>query len=465
MNKVNPHVFRAYDIRGKAYESITSEFCNLVGLAFGEELKEMYKMENPVVIVGRDARTHSPEFEDTLTEGLMLSGCHVKLIGQTPSPVNYFALCHFEADGSIQITASHNEAGDNGLKIQTRGAEAYAGKDLQKLRKKIENMASGQWVVGSGQCEEIDAITPYIEKIISISNHYSLTTNHFRCSAAADFGNGVSGPVYMEALQKAGVEVTPLFEEPDGTFPNHIADPSKHDTLTKLIETVKNNNLDFGIAFDGDGDRVGFVDENGNIISPDYILLLLAEDHLSRKPGGSVVYTVSMSGILDTEIQKFGGDSTMCEVGHSFVEHKMREEGAELGGEQSGHFFCGEDYYGYDDALVAALRVISIFNRKTISFSSLFSEYPKIFQIPEWRPHCDDDKKTEVVKKVTEEFQKDYPCITIDGVRIDFGNGAWAGIRQSNTSPKLSICIEARNQEKLNELEKLVKEVVGKYLN
>jgi phosphomannomutase / phosphoglucomutase len=458
MNKVDPHVFRAYDIRGKAHKSITSEFCALVGQAFADELKEMYDIENPVVVIGRDARTHSKEFENALTESLISSGCHVKLIGQTPSPVNYFALCNFEADGSIQITASHNAAEDNGLKIQTRGAEAFSGDDLQRLRERIEEGKMKEEV--GGKKEEVDAITSYVEKVTSIANCSG-------CRIAADFGNGVSGPVYMEALEKAGIEVTPLFEEPDGTFPNHIADPSKHDTLTKLIETVKNDKLDFGIAFDGDGDRVGFVDEKGNIVSPDYLLLLLAEDHLERNSGGSVIYTVSMSGILDTEIKRLGGNPAMCEVGHSFVEHKMREESAELGGEQSGHFFCSEDYYGYDDALVAALRVIGIFNRKKDevgNFSDLFKDYPQIFQIPEWRPHCDDDKKTEVVKKVTEEFQKDYPCITIDGVRIDFGDGAWAGIRQSNTSPKLSICIEARSQEKLDEIEKLVREVIGKYL-
>ena len=253
----------------------------------------------------------------------------------------------------------------------------------------------------------------------------------------------------------------PLFEDPDGTFPNHIADPSKHDTLKTLIETVKKEKVDCGLAFDGDGDRVGFVDEEGNIVSPDYILLLLAEDHLSRNPEATIIYTVSMSSILQTEIEKLGGKSIMCEVGHSFVEHTMRKNGSHLGGEQSGHFFCGEDYYDYDDALVAALRTLSIFGSSApSSFSSLFDHFPKIYQSPEWRPTCPDDKKTEIVQKITKHFEKDYPCVTIDGVRIDFGDGAWAGIRQSNTSPKISVCVEARSEEKLAEVEKIVRDRV-----
>jgi phosphomannomutase / phosphoglucomutase len=455
MIKIPSHVFRAYDIRGKAGIDITEDFCRNVGKGFGSILREIYKKENPTVIVGRDARTHSPSFEKALIEGLISVGCHVKTIGQTPSPVNYFALCNFGCDGSVQITASHNPKDDNGLKLQIRDAEAFAGNDLQKLRERIEN---DEFESGKGTSEELDAITPYIDKVTS------LIKIDQPLKIVADFGNGVAGPVYSEALKKAGIELIELYAEPDGTFPNHIADPSNYETLTDLISAVKKEKANCGIAFDGDGDRVGFVDESGKIISADYALLLLAEDHLSRNPKASIIYTVSMSSILGTEVERLGGKSHMCVVGHSFVEHAMREHGSNLGGEQSGHFFCGENFFDHDDALVAALRILSILSSSSpLLLSSLIEKYPKVYQSPEWRPHCDDDKKSEVIRRITEYFQKDYSCITIDGVRIDFGEGAWAAIRQSNTSPKISICMEARSQEKLADVEKLVRAHIGAY--
>ena len=459
MLRVPSHIFRAYDIRGKAESEVSEELCSFVGRAFGTELGERYGKEHPEVIVGRDARTHSPELEQALIEGLVSTGCHVKKIGMVPSPVNYFALCHFACDGSVQVTASHNQKEDNGLKLQLRNvdstgspqAAAFAGEELQNLRKRIEG---GKFAEGKGETEEVDAVGHYKEKVKSITAPLN------GLKVAVDFGNGVAGPVYGSILKELGVELTPLFAEPDGTFPNHIADPSKHDTLKDLIATVKKEKADLGLAFDGDGDRVGVVDEKGNVVSPDYLLLLLAEDHLKRHQGASVIYTVSMSSILETEVKRMGGKPHMCIVGHSFVEHAMREHGSHLGAEQSGHFFCGEDFYDYDDALVAALRLLSILSSSPSSdpFSSLIHRYPKVYQTPEWRPHCDDDKKSDVIEKITEHFQKEsYPCITIDGVRIDFGDGAWAGIRQSNTSPKISVCMEARSPEKLHEVEKIVR--------
>lgn len=301
-------------------------------------------------------------------------------------------------------------------------------------------------------------------------------------NVVVDFGNGVAGPVYSQILRKAGVNLTPLFEEPDGTFPNHIADPTKHETLEILRRKVQEEHADCGIAFDGDGDRVGFVDEQGNIVNADSLLLLLAKDHLKRFPGAPIIYTVAMSSVLETEIPRMGGTPVMCIVGHSFVEHAMREYGSHLGAEQSGHFFCGEDFFDYDDALVAALRILSILSRAlchdelrhpepvegrttrdTKSFSDLFSQFPRTFQVPERRPHCPDNQKTDIVRAITKHFQTRYPVNTMDGARIDFGGGAWAGIRQSNTSPHLSICMEARTEEKLKEIEKVVMEHLKEY--
>jgi len=486
MSSVPSHIFRAYDIRGKAETEVSEEFCRLVGKGFGSELRDRYKKENPTVIVGRDARTHSPKLEVALIEGLVSAGCHVKKIGQVPSPVNYFSICHFECDGSVQVTASHNPKDDNGLKLQVRDAESFSGDDLQRLRERIEKeqFDVGIRIPGPGIVEGVDAVKPYKEKVKSLSR---IPDSGFRIlKVVADFGNGVAGPIYGSILKELGVELIELYENPDGTFPNHIANPSNHETLTDLINTVKREEADCGIAFDGDGDRVGFVDENGKVVSADYLLLLLAEDYLSKNSGDFVIYTVSMSNILETEIKRLGGNPVMTVVGHSFVEHAMREHNSHLGAEQSGHFFCGEDYYDFDDALVAALRVLSIFEKgrgqgqgqKTdtprspsrsrspspLSFSHLFSHYPRTHLSPEWRPHCPDEKKTKIVQSITKYFKDEgYPIVTIDGVRIDFGDGAWAGVRQSNTSPKLSVCVEARSEKKLKEMEEIVREHLATY--
>ncbi|TSC57341.1 MAG: phosphomannomutase / phosphoglucomutase [Candidatus Peregrinibacteria bacterium Greene0416_19] len=444
---ISPVIFRAYDIRGKAYEQLTPDACRLIGQAFGNTLAEMYGIEHPSVVVGRDARTHGPELEAAVTDGLIAAGCRVLLMGRTPSPLNYFTICAKKLDGGVQVTASHNPKEDNGLKLQLRDAHAYSGDDLQSLRKRIE---SGSVMARpGGTTETIDAVEPYLAFIGK-----TFADAGRGKTVMVDGGNGVTGPVYCEGLRRAGCEVIELYTEPDGNFPNHPADPSKHETLKELQTMVTEKKADIGFGFDGDGDRVGVVDENGKIRTADEILLLLARDHLSRHPGAPVIFTVSNSGILQTEIEMWGGRPVMCKVGHSFVEHAMREHGAMLGGEQSGHFFCGEGYYGFDDALVVALRFLNALGGKHAS--DVMSDFPLVYQSPERRPHCSDDAKTDVIRKITEYFSKTHPVITLDGVRIDFGDGAWAGVRQSNTSPCLSICLEARSPEKLKEIEQIV---------
>lgn len=449
------NIFRAYDIRGRAGDELTVEACRLIGRAFGTILRERYGIPHPTVAVGRDARTHSPEFEHAVIEGLMSTGCHIFAIGQTPSPVNYFTICTRNLDGGIQITASHNPPGDNGLKLQTRHAEAFAGEDIQELRKRIEEEA---FLSGTGTTEDLDGSTPYAEFL----GRLFADAGKGRI-AAVDSGNGVAGPLYTKILREVGCRLHELYTEPDGTFPNHPADPSKAETLRELQKTVKTAHAQIGIAFDGDGDRLGVVDENGEIRSADEILLLLAEDHLQRNPGKPVVFTVSNSSVLETVIRRLAGVPHMCKVGHSFVEHAMRELGALLGGEQSGHFFLGEEYFGFDDALVAALRLLAILRESGVPLSELLARYPKVYQSPERRPHCPDDRKSEVIAKIALHFGRSFPVLTLDGARIDFGDGAWAGIRQSNTAPCISICMEARSPEKLREIEEIVLEHVRGY--
>ena len=439
---LDPHIFRAYDIRGVAHDQITEEACLLIGRAFGSELRERYSSSSPRVAVGRDARTHSPAFEEATIAGLKAAGCAVLRIGQTPSPMNYFTICTENLDGSVQVTASHNPPEDNGIKLQIRDAEAFAGDDLQRLFTRIQ---AQKFLDGTGSEEQFDAVTPYLGKLGTMF-HGIGTGLH----VVIDAGNGVAGPAYATALRNTGCQLTELYTEPDGTFPNHPADPSKPDTLIDLQAKVQEVQANCGFAFDGDGDRLGVTDEHGTIRAADEILLLLARDHLSRHAGAPVIFTVSNSGILETEIATWGGKPIMCKVGHSFVEHTMRKHKAQLGGEQSGHFFCKEDYYGFDDALVASLRVLQILSRADAPLSSLFAAFPKVFRAPELRPFCPDDRKTAIVKRTTEHFQQEgHPVSTLDGARVDFGSGAWAGIRQSNTSPRLSIVLEARSQQKL----------------
>lgn len=458
MPKIDPRIFRAYDIRGRSGEQITEEAARLIGGAFGEEVKKRSGKKNPEIVVGRDARLSSPGLLDALKNGLRIADCNVLDMGETPSPLNYFTICRLGLDGGAQVTASHNPGHDNGIKLQLKDAEAFAGKDLQRLREWIEQHVDSNKMPASNlqraNEQTIDAVPPYLDHLSKMFGPIGKGL-----TVAIDCGNGIAGPVYVQALKNTGAKVIELFTKPDGNFPNHPADPSKHTTLKDLQETVIKEKAHFGFAFDGDGDRLGVVDERGAIKTADEILLLLAKDLLGRHPSSSIVFTVSNSSILETEIKKFGGKPVMCTVGHSFVEHAMREHGAKLGGEQSGHFFCEEDYYGFDDALVAALRVLKIFSQRPTpdaQFSSLFSDVPKTYPSPERRPLCPDDRKGEVIKAITAHFQKTYPVNTLDGARIDFGEGAWAGIRQSNTSPCISICMEARTPEKLREIEQSI---------
>ncbi len=456
MSNIDPHIFRAYDIRGKAHSQLSTEACRLIGRGFGTVLRGLYKKDHPDVVVGRDARTHSPELERAVIDGLMMAGCRVFTIGETPSPVNYFTICDRKLDGGMHVTASHNPKEDNGLKLQIRDAEAFSGEDLQKLKEQIEK---SDFLPGKGLEEPLDAITPYKEFL----------TKKFRnagkgLTIVVDAGNGIAGPVDCAVFRSSGAEVIELFTDPDGNFPNHPADPSRHATLKDLQAKVKASSADLGFAFDGDGDRLGLVDEHGKIRTADETLLLLAQDYLSRNAGKPVIFTVSNSGILESEITKWKGKPVMCKVGHSYVEHAMREHGALLGGEQSGHFFCAEDYYGFDDALVGALRILSILTKKKgKALSQLMADFPRVYQTPELRPSCPDDAKGKVIASITEHFQKTHPVITLDGVRIDFGEGAWAGIRQSNTSPCISICMEARSPKKLAEIQEIVLEHLRNY--
>ena len=452
----DPRVFRAYDIRGKAGSQITPLLCEEVGAAFGAILRERTGKESPQVAVGRDARISGPDLEHALIEGLLHSGCSVLSIGPTPSPLNCFTVCTRHLDGGIQVTASHNPAEDNGLKLCTESAHTFAGEDIQILRQRCEEQAAAP------HPNPLQTPHPALSQRERVENAYqTFLTKRFPnvgkgLHVVIDAGNGVAGPLYTQVLRAVGCTVTELYTEPDGRFPNHQADPSKHETLHDLQAAVLREHAHVGLAFDGDGDRLGLVDNTGCIRTADNTLLLLAQDHLRRHPHGKVVFTVSNSSIIPTEVARLGGVAVMCPVGHSSVEHAMRTHGALLGGEQSGHFFCAEDAFPFDDALKAALHVLGILQNAGQPLSSLFESFPKVYQSPEHRPYCPDERKAAIIAHVKEHFLRKFPVETMDGARIDFGEGSFAGIRQSNTSPCISVCMEARSPEKLQEVESAV---------
>ena len=442
---IDPRIFRAYDIRGVALEQVTEHAARSIARAFGSVLHERHPGKTPRVCIGRDARTHGPLLEKAAIEGLIASGCDVYTIGATPSPLNYFAICDGGFDAGVQVTASHNPGHDNGLKLTIENGKSFANDDIQGLRTRIE---AGNFATGTGTVQAYDTVTPYLQKLETM---FSKGLEGLKI--VVDAGNGIAGPVGCAALRNAGATVIEMYTEPDGTFPNHPADPSKKSTLKELQERVVSEKADLGIGFDGDGDRIGVVDDKGVIWAANYVIVLLAEDMLSRHPGGAVVSTVSNSSIIDTEVRRLGGTYHMCEVGTNNVKRVMTQHDALIGGEQSGHYFCREDYYMYDDALVACMRIGSIVKAASTPLSALMGGYPVVFAPQERRPFCPDDRKFPIIEEAKKHFAQKYPVNTMDGARVDFGDGAWAGLRASNTSPCLSLCMEARTPEKLKAME------------
>lgn len=446
---IDPHIFRAYDIRGVYKESLTADSAHLIGKGFGS-----YLGGNKNVVVGKDARTHSDELQAAFIDGLVSTGCTVTNIGLSPSPLLYFSNIVGEFDAGCNITASHNPPQYNGFKLVGKHGHSICGDEIQKILKIIE---SEDFIEGEGEVLEKNFLSPYIEKLRSM---YPLKK---KLTIVTDSGNGITGAFYPAILEKLGHNVIPLFAELDGTFPNHQPDPIVEENTKELKSAVLYHNADMGLCFDGDGDRMSVIDEKGNFHTADETGMLLARDILERKPRSKVVLTVSISESVFDDIRKHGGEALMCAVGHSFVEQTMQEEGALLGVEQSGHIFVSEDYYGYDDALVAGLSMMNILMESAKPMSAHFADLPKSFIHPEIRPKCPDNVKFEIVQKIVDHFSAQYPCNTIDGVRIDFGDKAWAGIRASNTSPRISICLDAPTKERLEEVKGIVIEHLKSY--
>lgn len=450
---INPHIFRSYDIRGIAGTDLTPEGVTLIGKGFGTYIQE--KIGGKRVVVGRDCRISSPEYAEKFIEGLISTGCEVINIGLAPSPLTYFASCRLNVDAGVSITASHNPKEYNGFKFVKKNAHSICGDDLQEIRTIIE---SQKFCTGNGSVtENNDIFNSYQEKINSMIDIKK------KLKVVVDAGNGIAGPFAKRFFESLGCEVICLYCEPDGNFPNHEANPEEYENMVDLIAAVKNHNADIGFGFDGDADRVGVIDEKGNHYHADKILLLLARDLLSRHPQAKIVHDIKCSKVLENDIIDHGGIPVMCKTGHSHIENKMHEEGALLGGEVSGHMFFGENYYGFDDAFLAAAKILEILGSAEVSFSQLLSGLPIMFNTPEIKAGCPDNEKFNIVQELTIHFERDYECITLDGVRMHFDEESWGIVRCSNTSPNLTLRFEAPNEERLKEIIDIVAEKLKEY--
>jgi phosphomannomutase / phosphoglucomutase len=440
---INPHIFRQYDIRGIVGRDLTPEVATSLGLAFGTLLRR--EDEAPLkVVVGRDNRLSSDELAAALVDGLTRTGVDVIDVGTVPTPVLYFASAYLHADGAVQVTGSHNPPQYNGFKLSVRGRSIY-GATIQEIR---TIAARGEFAGGEGAVERWPVLPTYVEEV---SRRFSIER---RMKVVVDCGNGTGSVVAADLLEALGpsVEVVPIFCESDGTFPNHHPDPVVDENLVDLQRAVREHSADLGIAFDGDADRIGAVDEAGEIVRGDTLLLLFGLDLIQRRgPGQKVVFDVKCSQVLPEVLGREGGIPIMSATGHSLIKERMKTEGALLAGELSGHICFGEDYYGFDDALYAACLLISIVSRDSRPFSARLAEFPRFVSTAEIRYPTTEEQKFEVVSRAVRHFARDHEVVDVDGARVLFSDG-WGLIRASNTEPVLVARYEARDAEALDRI-------------
>jgi len=446
---VAAEIFRAYDIRGIVGDNLSAGVVELIGQAIGSEAAERGA---GTLCVGYDGRHSSPELADALARGIMAAGCDVIDIGAVPTPVLYFATHHLETGSGVMVTGSHNPANYNGLKIML-GGETLSGGAIQKLHQRIQ---TGDLLTGQGSRSAEDVRRPYLDRIVGdIAVAAPL-------HVVVDAGNGIAGELGPMLIEELGCEVTPLYCEVDGNFPNHHPDPGKPDNLKDLIARVQQAGADIGLAFDGDGDRLGVVTNTGKIIWPDRLLMLMARDVVSRNPGADVLYDVKCSRRLASVISESGGRPVMWKTGHSLMKAKMKESGALLAGEMSGHIFFGERWYGFDDGLYAAARLLEILGIEDRHCDEVFADFPEDVSTPELNVEVTESDKFGIIERLKElgDFGEGTVS-TIDGVRVDYPDG-WGLCRASNTTPVLVLRFEAESEDSLERIKHLFREQLQK---
>jgi phosphomannomutase / phosphoglucomutase len=446
IDKIPTHIFRTYDIRGNTLKDLTADLAHDIGLALGSEALA-HGAKN--IIVARDGRLSGPHLFEALTEGLLKTGINILDIGVVPTPLLYFATNHLEFNTGVMLTGSHNPRDDNGLKTVLNG-KTLSGDRIQDLLKRIQTRNA---VSGVGVRSHYDhIIADYIKDVAS---RIKLARP---LKIVVDAGNGVTGAVIPELYRAVGCEVTPLFCEVDGNFSNHHPDPAKPENLAVIIDTVAKQKADIGLAFDGDGDRLGVVTSRGEIIYPDRQLMLLARDLLERQPGSKIVFDVKCSKNLAAVIEAAGGIPIMSKTGHSILKQRMYDEKAPLAGEMSGHIFFCENWYGFDDGMYAGARVLEILAKGSATSSELFASVPDSISTPEINVNIADDAKYALIEKLQKNAKfPNAKIINIDGLRIEFPH-AWGLVRASNTTPMLTLRFEADDEAALMEVKKIFRE-------
>lgn len=445
---LNPGIFREYDIRGIAEKELRDPDVEALGRALATYL---IRHSGRTICLGRDCRLSGERLHSALLRGLLSAGTHVLDLGVVPTPVLYYAAVHFAANGAVMITGSHNPPEYNGFKTVC-GPGTLHGSEIQSIHKLIVN---SDFESGEGTVKQVDAITPYIEEIASQFRFER------RVKVVLDAGNGTAGPVVHKLLEKLNVDAIEMFFDMNGHFPNHHPDPTVLSNLRDLQKAVRTQKAELGIAFDGDSDRLGAVDENGEVIYGDMLLLIFGREILSRKPGSTFIGEVKCSQAMYDKLLELGGKPIMYKTGHSLIKAKMKQEHAELAGEMSGHMFFADRYYGYDDAIYAACRLIEIVAKSGNPLSHQLEGIPKLVSTPELRVDCPDDMKFRVVEKVADRIRQHYPVVDVDGVRVPFEHG-WGLVRASNTQPVLVMRFEAANEDWLNRYKLEMEQAVEK---
>jgi len=447
--KINTEIFRQYDIRGVVDKDLTLETVELLGKGIGTYFRTNNRKE---VALGRDCRLSSPRFSDALSKGLLSTGCRITDLGIIPTPLLYFTMYTKNMEAGVIITGSHNPPDYNGFKMMV-GKETLYGESIQDILKIIQGQAFVEEEESSAK--KIDIIPEYQDYILQ---NIKLER---KLKAIVDAGNGTAGVVAVPIFQKLGCEVIPLYCEMDGTFPNHHPDPTLPEALEDLIQKVKETEADLGIAYDGDGDRIGVIDDKGHIIWGDMLMVLFSRDILPSNPGASVISEVKASKVLYDEVEKLGGRPIMWKTGHSLIKKKIKEEKALLAGEMSGHIFFADRFFGFDDAIYASARLMELLSRSNKKISEMLSDLPKTYNTPEIRVYASDEVKFKIVEDVKKELAQEYPIIDIDGVRAIFPAG-WGLVRASNTQEALVLRFEADTEEDLKDIQDKVKQVVEK---
>lgn len=436
-----PHsIFKAYDIRGIVGESLTPEITFEIGRAIGSEV---IANNNDSIVIGRDGRLSGPELAEALSNGLRASGVNVTDIGLAPSPVVYYACHSLNISSCIAITGSHNPENYNGFKIVVDGVTLSTDR-IQDLKQRILNK---DYTAGSANYSQTDIAQDYIARIVDDVRPSR------KLKVVIDSGNGVAGITAPSVFDRLGCDVVELFSEVDGTFPNHHPDPSQMANLQDLINTVKEQQADIGLAFDGDGDRLGVITSEGNVIWPDRLMVLFARDILNRNPCAEIIYDVKCSRNLHAEIEAAGGKATMWKTGHSFMKAKLKETGAAMAGEMSGHFFFKERWYGFDDGVYSGARLIELLSNSSETPQQIFNALPDSINTPELRIEFEEGEHYRFMDKLKETATfNDSNTNTIDGLRVDFEDG-FGLIRASNTTPILVLRFEANTKEALTRIQ------------